>query len=170
MVLRLRVKQSIIALLCLTITSCGGNGCKYPDEIAAGGIWRETQTTIVKPINRNVIASEQGNGEYTLKDGTTEDMADSNLWVPLRSTDGTYAKVEAGKKVKLSVSGSVVLAGYSYNTDITFKDWIPYGAPPYSFGEVTRRTGVDNSEVKIVKIEKERKFYQNGLQQITYNY
>ena len=170
MVLRLRVKQSIIALLCLTITSCGGNGCKYPDEIAAGGIWSETQTTVVKPINRNVIASEQGNGEYTLKDGTTEDMADSNLWVPLRSTDGTYAKVEAGKKVKLSVSGSVVLAGYSYNTDITFKDWISYGSPPYSFAQITKRTAVDEKEVNIVKIEKERTFYQNGLQKITYNY
>ena len=170
MILQPRLKQIVMVLSCLIITSCGGNGCKYPDEIAAGGIWSETQTTVVRPINRNVIASEQGNGEYTLKDGTTEDMADSNLWVPLRSTDGTYAKVEAGKKVKLSVSGSVVLAGYSYNTDITFKDWISYGASPYSFAQITRRTAIDEQEVNVVKIEKERTFYQNGLQKITYNY
>ena len=170
MILPSRLKQIVIVLSCLIITSCGGNGCKYPDEIAAGGIWSETQTTVVKPINRNVIASEQGNGEYTLKDGTTEDMADSNLWVPLRSTDGTYAKVEAGKKVKLSVSGSVVLAGYSYNTDITFKDWISYGAPPYSFAQITRRTDIDEQEINVVKIEKERIFHQNGLQEIKYHY
>ena len=117
MLLPLRFKGYVMLVACFAITSCGGNGCKYPDEIAAGGIWSETQTTVVKPINRNVISSETGNGEYTLKDDTTEEIADSNLWVPLRSADGTYAKVEAGKKVKLSVSGSVVLAGYSYNTD-----------------------------------------------------
>ena len=170
MLLPLRFKGYVMLVACFAITSCGGNGCKYPDEIAAGGIWSETQTTVVKPINRNVISSETGNGEYTLKDDTTEEMADSNLWVPLRSADGTYAKVEAGKKVKLSVSGSVVLAGYSYNTDITFKDWIPYGEPPYSFAAITKRTAIDEKEVKIVKIKKSRTFYQNGLQKITYSY
>lgn len=150
-----------ISFICIILTRCGGNGCKYPDEILAGGIWTDTQTTIVRPINRNVIQTETANGEYTLKPGTTDSLALSNLWVPLRNTDGTYATVQAGKKIKITASGSVLLAGYQYNTSLTFQDWVSMSNSGYSFAPV-KYSQYKAENDSIVKIEKNKIFNQNG--------
>ncbi|MBR1428624.1 MAG: hypothetical protein IJ590_00015 [Rickettsiales bacterium] len=120
----------ILTLICtLSLAKCGGDGCKYPDEIALGGIWEEAQTLTVRPISESVIAKENSYGVYTLKDGATEEKASSNLWHPLLMRNGEYAVVEAGKKIKLVVDGAVTLSGYSQFINATLNNWISTEGP-----------------------------------------
>ena len=120
----------VLTLICtISLTKCGGDGCKYPDEIALGGLWEEMQTLTVRPINASVIAKENSYGIYTLKDGTTEMQANSNLWHPLLMRNGEYAVVEAGKKMKLIVDGAVTLSGYSQFINATLNKWISTEGP-----------------------------------------
>ena len=119
-----------LTLICtLSLTKCGGDGCKYPDEIALGGLWEEAQTLTVRPINESVIAKENSYGIYTLRDGATEEKASSNLWHPLLMRNGEYAVVEAGKKIKLIIDGAVTLSGYSQFINATLNKWISTEGP-----------------------------------------
>ena len=128
----------VLTLICtLSLAKCGGDGCKYPDEIALGGLWEEMQTLTVRPINASVIAKENSYGIYTLKDGTTEMQANSNLWHPLLMRNGEYAVVEAGKKMKLIVDGAVTLSGYSQFINATLNKWISTEGPLRYIEEIT---------------------------------
>ena len=141
----------ILTLICtLSLTKCGGDGCKYPDEIALGGLWEEMQTLTVRPINPSVIAKENSYGVYTLKDGATEMQANSNLWHPLLMRNGEYAVVEAGKKMKLIVDGAVTLSGYSQFINATLNKWISTEGPLRYMEEIT----VSEEPIKYVEEDK----------------
>ena len=135
----------------LSLTKCGGDGCKYPDEIALGGLWEEIQSLTVRPLNTNVIAKESTHGAYTLKDGTTEIKAMSNLWQPLLMRNGEYAVVEGGQKMKITIDGSIVLAGYSQYLDATFHKWISTAGPTRYFKPIQDSDVVDEEIEDVVE-------------------
>ena len=61
---------SLLAISALILSQCGGGGCEGADE--KGGVWKDTVTTIVRPISESVIKSENQFGSYILKNGATE--------------------------------------------------------------------------------------------------
>ena len=98
----------MLAISALILSQCGGGGCEGADE--KGGVWKDTVTTIVRPISESVIKSENQFGSYILKNGATEIKAKKNLWKSMKFKTGDDVLVTAGNKIKLEVGDSVKIA------------------------------------------------------------
>ncbi len=168
--LRRRLINIILAIFLTTqLSGCGGSGCEYPDETAEGGIWEVTQVSTVRPINRGVIAQENQFGSYTLSKGVTETRAKENLWTPMRTTSGDDAIVEAGNKMKINVSDSIILSGYQQTINVTLDNWIPFGSSFVTIpdGQYKDISFSDRSPSVIVA---KQIYEQNGRMALSYIY
>ncbi|GEM_PF-5401682 len=148
---------------------CGGNGCKYPDEVAAGGIWEQTQISTVRPLNREIIKQENQFGGYVVEKGVTETMARKNLWTPMNMMNGDTAIVQAGNKMKVKIGDSVVLSGFNQTINATLGNWLPLDGSIIS-SPVGKYETHDFSRQQPSAITVNKTFKQNGLMQYSYTY
>ena len=158
-----------LASICLLLHGCGGDGCKYPDEVAEGGIWEQTQVSTVRPLNRDIIKQENQFGGYVVKDGVTEMIARKNLWTPMNMANGDTAVVQAGHKMKVNVGNSVILSGFNQTIDATLGNWLPLDGSIIS-SPVGKYETHNFSSQQPSSLTQTSTFKQNGLMQYSYTY
>ena len=128
---------SFIIIALSYLTSCGNSGCKYPEE--QDGIWEQTMITTVRPLNRLAIKQENQFGEYMLKDGTDEIIANENLWTPMKMANGEYAILNAGNSVRFSVDNSIILSGYTKTLTPKLSDWLTIDGSFYQSDDLIKK-------------------------------
>ena len=150
-------KILFIAVVLLSQSGCGGEGCRTADEQVLGANVEKSQFTQVLPINKNVIKSSSTAGAIVLHNGTTESMAKENLWYDFRYQNNSDVMVTSGNKFSIDVSDSVVLSGTSQVLNVGLNNYIKINGSLNS-----------GSELKPVKKKINKQRPTSILQTITY--